>query len=181
MNERWLDQFRPWVYGAGFGWQIGTGLATYIVTAAVYLMVVLAALVGNGWAAVGLGALFGLVRGLSVYLGRHITSADALRNFHQWFSELGPKVRRATIAVEGAVVVLFAWILAPWAAVGIWPARSSGPQSMFVSGPGGGWGRRWVCGTRRSSGWPRRAASGSDQGVSDGHTMAEMALTVSMP
>ncbi len=119
VNERWLDQFRPWVYGAGFGWQIGTGLATYIVTAAVYLMVVLAALVGNGWAAVGLGALFGLVRGLSVYLGRHITSADALRNFHQWFSELGPKVRRATIAVEGAVVVLFAWILAPWAAVGI--------------------------------------------------------------
>ena len=23
VNERWLDQFRPWVYGAGFGWQIG--------------------------------------------------------------------------------------------------------------------------------------------------------------
>ena len=26
VNERWLDQFRPWVYGAGFGWQIGAGL-----------------------------------------------------------------------------------------------------------------------------------------------------------
>ena len=32
VNERWLDQFRPWVYGAGFGWQIGAGLATYIKT-----------------------------------------------------------------------------------------------------------------------------------------------------
>ncbi|MEN3272457.1 MAG: hypothetical protein V7636_1218, partial [Actinomycetota bacterium] len=37
VNERWLDQYRPWVFGAGFGWQIGTGLATYITTAAVYL------------------------------------------------------------------------------------------------------------------------------------------------
>jgi hypothetical protein len=44
VNERWLDQFRPWVYGAGFGWQIGAGLVTYIRTSAVYLMIVLAAL-----------------------------------------------------------------------------------------------------------------------------------------
>jgi hypothetical protein len=119
VNERWLDQFRPWVYGAGFGWQIGTGLATYIVTAAVYLMVVLSALTGNGWLAIGLGTLFGFVRGLSVCLGRHITSGDALRSFHQWFTDLGPKVRRAIIAVEGAVVALFAWTLAPWAALGL--------------------------------------------------------------
>ena len=34
VNERWLDQFRPWAYGAGFGWQIGAGLVTYIKTAA---------------------------------------------------------------------------------------------------------------------------------------------------
>ena len=47
VNERWLDQFRPWVYGAGFGWQIGAGLATYIKTCAVYLMIVLAALCGQ--------------------------------------------------------------------------------------------------------------------------------------
>ncbi len=47
VNERWLDQFRPWVYGAGFGWQIGSGLATYVVTPAVYLMIVLAALSGR--------------------------------------------------------------------------------------------------------------------------------------
>ena len=44
VNERWLDQYRPWVYGAGFGWQIGAGLVTYITTAAVYLMIVLGAL-----------------------------------------------------------------------------------------------------------------------------------------
>jgi hypothetical protein len=119
VNERWLDQFRPWVYGAGFGWQIGTGLATYIVTAGVYLMVLLTALIGNGWLAIGVGALFGLVRGLSVFLGRRITSTEGLRTFHQWFSDLGPKVRRATVATEVAVVALFAWALAPWLALGM--------------------------------------------------------------
>ncbi len=47
VNERWLDRYRPWVYGAGFGWQIGCGLATYITSAAVYLMIVLGALTGQ--------------------------------------------------------------------------------------------------------------------------------------
>ena len=53
VNERWLDQFRPWVYGAGFGWQIGAGLATYIKTAALYLMIVLAALTMSPGIALG--------------------------------------------------------------------------------------------------------------------------------
>ena len=44
VDEVWLDQYRSWVYGLGFGWQIGTGLATYIMTAAVYLTAVMAAL-----------------------------------------------------------------------------------------------------------------------------------------
>ncbi len=160
VNERWLDQFRPWVYGAGFGWQIGTGLATYIVTAAVYLMVLLSALTGNGWLALGMGTLFGFVRGLSVYLGRSITSGDALRSFHQWFTDLGPKVRRAMLAVEGTVVALFAWTLAPWAALGICAAALA-------------WGALRV----RN----RADASRCPQGMSDGHTMEEIALTVAMP
>ena len=74
VNERWLDGFRPWVYGAGFGWQIGTGVATYIKTAAVYLLIVLVALSASPLLALGLGVLFGLVRGLAVFLGRGITS-----------------------------------------------------------------------------------------------------------
>ena len=70
VNERWLDQYRPWVYGAGFGWQIGTGLVTYITTAAVYLMVVLGALTADPAVAFGLGVAFGALRGLAVLLTR---------------------------------------------------------------------------------------------------------------
>lgn len=101
VNERWLDQFRAWVYGTGFGLQIGSGLATYIMTAALYLLVVLAALSQSVAVAVTLGAIFGLVRGLAVLLGRTITSPDTLRSFHRRFSAIGPRVRLITIAVEG--------------------------------------------------------------------------------
>ena len=59
VNERWLDQFRPWVYGAGFGWQFGAGLVTYIKTAALYLMIVLAALTASPATALAVGTLFG--------------------------------------------------------------------------------------------------------------------------
>ena len=47
VDRLWLDHYRSWVYGTGFGWQIGVGLATYIVTTAVYLTVLIAILTGS--------------------------------------------------------------------------------------------------------------------------------------
>jgi MFS family permease len=105
VNERWLDQFRAWVYGVGFGFQIGMGLATYIMTAALYLLLVLSALSQSVVVAVALGATFGLVRGLAVLLGRAITNTESLRSFHRRFSAIGPEIRLLTIAVEGGCVV----------------------------------------------------------------------------
>jgi hypothetical protein len=117
VNERWLDRFRPWVYGAGFGWQVGSGLATYIMTAAVYLMIGLSALTGMPWFALGVGAAFGLVRGLSVLLGRRITSPQTLSAFHRRFFAFGPTLGRCTVAVQLVVTALFAWLLSPWLAL----------------------------------------------------------------
>jgi hypothetical protein len=117
VNERWLDQFRPWVYGAGFGWQIGAGVVTYIKTGAVYLMVALAALTGDPWVAVGVGALFGLVRGLAVFLGRHITSPEALAAFHRRFMALDPRARQAVVAWELAAALLVSLALPVWVTV----------------------------------------------------------------
>src|SRR4051812_37518215 len=36
VNEDWFGRYRGWVYGAGFGFQLGTGVSTQITTAAVY-------------------------------------------------------------------------------------------------------------------------------------------------
>jgi hypothetical protein len=116
VNERWLDQFRPWVYGAGFGWQIGTGLATYVKTCAVYLMIVLAVLTGNPATALLVGAIFGLVRGLAVFLGRHITSAAALADFHQRFVAAEPVARATMTGCEIAAALAFCALVSPWLA-----------------------------------------------------------------
>lgn len=119
VNERWLDQFRAWVYGAGFGWQIGTGFATYIKTAAVYLLVVLAALTASPWVALALGVLFGLVRGLAVFLGRGITSNAALTEFHRRFTALGPVALGVVVAVEACGALAFGLVLSPWVGLAV--------------------------------------------------------------
>jgi hypothetical protein len=108
VNERWLDQFRPWVYGAGFGWQIGSGLTTYVMTPAVYLMIVLVALSGAPLVALAVGTGFGLARGLSVLLGRHITDPVSLAAFHRAFQRAEPIVLTLLVGVEAAVAVLLA-------------------------------------------------------------------------
>jgi hypothetical protein len=119
VNERWLDQFRPWVYGAGFGWQIGAGLVTYIKTAALYLTIALAALTADPVTALGIGALFGFVRGLALLLGRGITTPSALAAFHRRFTAMGPVVLAVVVAAELAVAVAFAAVLSPWIAVAL--------------------------------------------------------------
>jgi hypothetical protein len=119
VNERWLDQFRPWVYAGGFGWQVGTGLATYIMTPALYLLILLSALTGAPWAALALASLFGLLRGLAVLLGRGITDPTSLARFHRRFHDAEPVVRRVLVAVECAVTFACAWLVSPWAALAV--------------------------------------------------------------
>src|SRR5205085_11088620 len=36
VNEDWLGRYRSWLYASGFGWQVGAGVTTYIMTAAVF-------------------------------------------------------------------------------------------------------------------------------------------------
>jgi hypothetical protein len=103
VDEVWLGKYRPWVYGVGFGWQIGVGVATYIMTAGVYLLVVLAALTASPLAAFLIAALFGTARGLAVLLGARITGPDELFAFHRRFDAFGPAARALVIAVEGAL------------------------------------------------------------------------------
>ena len=101
VNESWLDEFRSWVYGGGFGWQIGVGLATYVTTAAVYLMIAMAALTGDPLVAFLLMTGFGFVRGLAVLLGRRLTTPERLFALHRRLEELLPTAQRAIVARAG--------------------------------------------------------------------------------
>ncbi len=115
VNEDWLESYRPWVYGLGYGWQIGTGLVTYLRTTSVYALVVLGALAG--WRLAVLCCLvFGLVRGLAVLLSAGCTTRERLVAFHRRFAAADPVTREVTALTCAAVGL---WLLAGWLAVGV--------------------------------------------------------------
>jgi hypothetical protein len=113
VNERWLMQYRRWLYASGFGFQIGTGFATYIMTAATYLVVLLAVLTGSAaWAMVA-GLVFGLVRGAAVLLSSRCRSPESLRALHQVLARFEPTSRHIVLAIEAAGAVTLAGIVRP--------------------------------------------------------------------
>jgi hypothetical protein len=110
VNELWLNWYRSWVYGLGFGWQIGTGVVTYLMTAGVYLLIVAGALTGSPLLALAGGVVFGATRGIAVLAGSGLNSQVRLNRFHRRFETLRRPVEIATI--------LFLALTAALAAVG---------------------------------------------------------------
>lgn len=102
VNEQWIGTYRRWVYAAGFGAQIGTGFATYIMTAAVYLTAALAALTGRPGAAFAVGLGFGLVRGLGVLACAGVRSPDRLRVLLRRLDRWAARSLACCLVVEAA-------------------------------------------------------------------------------
>jgi hypothetical protein len=106
VDRLWLDHYRSWVYGTGFGWQIGVGLATYIVTTAVYLTVLIAVLTGSPSQALAIGLVFGGLRGLAIFLGVRATTLERLHALHRGLTRWEPQSRAVMFAVQAAVATL---------------------------------------------------------------------------
>lgn len=112
VNELWLTRYRRWLYAAGFGAQIGTGFATYIMTAATYLVVAVPALSGSPALALRAGLLFGLVRGLAVLLSARCRTAQSLRQLHLRLSSLEPASFWAAMAAEALAAGVLGYAVA---------------------------------------------------------------------
>ena len=132
VNDAWLRTYRSWVYGAGFGWQIGFGLATYIMTASVLLTVGLAVLTGEPALALAGCATFGLVRGMAVLVGRGATTPARLAAVHARLDHWAPTSRAVAAGTQVAAAgILAALALGPvvglvtaGALTGAWAVRS---------------------------------------------------------
>lgn len=101
VNEDWLGTYRSWVYGGGFGFQLGLGVVTIVTTTATYAMVALAALAATPVSGAIIGGVFGLVRALPILTVGRIGSGEALRTYHRRMQSLAP---RADWLVRFAVV-----------------------------------------------------------------------------
>ncbi len=106
VNEDWLTRYRGWVYGAGFGLQLGLGVATIITAAAVYVMLVLAALTASPAGGMAVGAAFGLTRGLTLLAVARVRRPEELRRAHRRMQALAPVARRAAVTAQAAVAAV---------------------------------------------------------------------------
>lgn len=103
VNEDWLHRYRGWVYGVGFGFQLGTGLMTIVTTSAVYLALALTALSHSVGAGVAVGSVYGVARSLPLLAGRRVRDAAALAALHRRLRDLARPVQLAT--TSGLVVL----------------------------------------------------------------------------
>jgi hypothetical protein len=100
VDERWLRRYRGWVYGLGFGVQLGVGVATVVTTSAVYLTILGEALAPSILAGAVIGAIFGGIRGASVLLAAHVDTPARLVDFHRRISTLERPAATATLALQ---------------------------------------------------------------------------------
>jgi hypothetical protein len=108
VDERWLTAYRGWVYGLGFGVQLGFGLVTIITSTSTYAVVLLAALSGQVSAGLAIGATFGVVRAVPSLLMAHMHDRhqlhDAFGRIERW-AGLARVVARLALGVAGVVLI----------------------------------------------------------------------------
>ena len=94
VNEDWLVAYRSWVYGAGFGLQLGAAVVTVVNTALVPLFMLAALLAGDTTAGLVIGAAFGAARGASTVLSSRVRTTDDLRRLHRRLDLHADRARR---------------------------------------------------------------------------------------
>lgn len=94
VNESWIGHYRGWVYGGGFGIQLGAGVATYVVTWGVYALFAAELLLASPMVAGAAGGVFGLGRALTLLVAGWIDRPSRLVTFHNRMAGLGPIMHR---------------------------------------------------------------------------------------
>ena len=70
VDENWLVTYRGWVYGAGFGAQLGLAFVTIVTASATWVAFACALFAGSARRrASSIGAVFGLARALPILAG----------------------------------------------------------------------------------------------------------------
>ncbi|GAA4348484.1 urease accessory protein UreH domain-containing protein [Angustibacter luteus] len=112
VDEAWLTRYRGWVYGLGFGLQLGAGVMTIVTSSTVYAVLLLAAWSGQLWVGLLLGLVFGVARGLPILALHGVHSPGDL---HRFFARLDrwarpvDRLARGALVLTATVVVASGW------------------------------------------------------------------------
>src|SRR5439155_1825334 len=107
VDEGWRTAYRGWVWGFGYGIQLGTGVVTVVTTSTVYATWVAAGLSGRAVAGAVIGVTFGLARAVPVVSVAGVRRPDQLLRVDAVLARWAGPARRATYGV-GAVVASLA-------------------------------------------------------------------------
>lgn len=108
VNENWIGRYRGWIYGAGFGLQLGLGFAVFVMSWGYWAMLAIAFVTGSAATGALFGATFGVGRGLLLLLSRTSTTTERLHSFHRTMMRYKSVVFRATgaaTAVAGLLIL----------------------------------------------------------------------------
>jgi len=106
VNEDWLDEYRGWVVGAGFGFQLGLGFTTIVTTLALPAAFLLALLTSSWqWGAM-IGLAFGAARALPILAARHVEQPAQLASLHRSHDRNARRMRMITAAATAPLIVM---------------------------------------------------------------------------
>lgn len=106
VDEEWRSRYRGWVWGLGFGAQLGFGVVTIVTTSTVYATVLAATLTGSLTGGLVVGGVFGLARALPVFAVAGVRRPEQLLRVDGVLTRLAGPARRATYVAGGAVAAL---------------------------------------------------------------------------
>jgi hypothetical protein len=112
VDERWLDRYRGWVYGLGYGAQLGTGLVTVVVSSTVYVVPVACLLTAEPLSGCAIGAVAGLLRGVIVFTAARVATPERLVAFHARMRVMERPARTAVLALQLALAGLATLVVA---------------------------------------------------------------------
>jgi len=104
VNEDWMHEYRGWVYGAGFGAQLGAGVVTIVTTASIYAMLVAAALTRSAAVGAAVVGAFGALRAAPLAAAARVHTTGQLVELHRRFAALRPRALRAGAALDIALL-----------------------------------------------------------------------------
>jgi hypothetical protein len=109
VNEEWLHRYRGWVYGLGFGLQLGVGFSTVVAVSAIYGAFAAAFLSGSVWTGLVIGTAFGLARAATILSVVTVRRAPQLVAVDARLRRWDGRARILAVALEatlGAVAIV---------------------------------------------------------------------------
>ncbi len=108
VNENWLTTYRGWVYGTGFGAQLGFAFSTIVVASVTWAAFVCAFCAGSMEGGALIGGTFGLLRALPVLMVASAHEPSTLRAAIRRLDAARPRVASLTTATQAMVSVALA-------------------------------------------------------------------------